>query len=255
MPTQIDHVVMVVNDLDEATRSFSERGFNVIEGGEHSFRKSRNVLITFQDGSYVEIIAFLEDGPKDDPWWQLLQKGEGWVDWCLYTDSINPLLARNIPGAKGPVDGGRITPDGDRIEWRTVRIPVHESVKLPFVIEDVTERSLRIPGGEAAVHPNGVVGIHRVTTAVNDLDDASTRLAELLGRNVESESGNSRSFALNTQVLNLFAPNPESDGAVELLQNRGPLPYEVVFAVGSGSSVHDHDKSVVHGARIAFVHE
>lgn len=255
MPAQIDHVVMVVENLDEATRSFTDLGFNVIEGGEHSFRKSRNVLITFQDGSYIEIIAFLEDGPKDDPWWQLLQKGEGWVDWCLYTESIDPLLAREIPGAKGPVDGGRITPDGDRIEWKTVRFPIDEDVKLPFVIEDITERSLRIPGGAAAVHPNGVVGIHRVSTPVNDLDAASTRLANLLGQPVQAEFENRRSFALNAHTLDLFVPESEEGNAAELLKLRGPLPHEVVFAVRSETGVDAAGTSIVHGARISFVRE
>lgn len=253
MPTQIDHVVIAVEDLDEAMRSFSDLGFNVIEGGEHSFRKSRNLLITFQDGSYIEIIAFLEDGPRDDPWWQLLQQGEGWVDWCLYAESIDPILARDIPGAKGPVDGGRITPDGDQIQWRTVRIPVRESVKLPFVIEDITARDLRIPEGNASIHPNGVTGIQRVTTLVRDLKNASEQLAILLDRSSERSSNLRQEFALNHQVLELFAPETRDEVNVDFLAARGPLPYEVTFVVDSDSAPEREWPSIVHGARISFV--
>lgn len=255
MPSQIDHVVIAVKDLDEATRSFKDLGFNVIAGGEHSFRRSHNALVTFEDGSYIEIIAFLDDGPADDPWWQLLQKGEGWVDHALFAESIQPILARGVPGARGPVDGGRITPEGARIEWRTVRFPGDDDIKPPFVIEDVTERSLRVPGGEAAIHPNGVTGIRRVTSLVRNLDTASQRLAKLFDHPENDVSAGRQSITLGSQVLELYEPKSSEQQAAESFETRGPLPYEVAFAVGSGSGIQGEESHLVHGARVVFVQE
>ena len=56
----IDHLVIVVKDLDQATRDYRELGFNVVAGGQHPVG-SHNALIAFEDGSYLEIIAFVHD--------------------------------------------------------------------------------------------------------------------------------------------------------------------------------------------------
>jgi hypothetical protein len=53
-----------------------------------------------------------------------------------------------------PREGGRIRPDGVQLKWRTLGL----KPPLPFVIEDVTGRELRVPGGAAADHANGATG-------------------------------------------------------------------------------------------------
>jgi hypothetical protein len=52
----IDHLVVVVKNLDQAAKDYQQLGFNVVPGGQHPVG-SHNVLISFQDGSYIEIIA------------------------------------------------------------------------------------------------------------------------------------------------------------------------------------------------------
>ena len=82
----IDHIVIVVRDLEAAMRSYEQLGFTVVRGGRHPVG-THNALISFADGSYIEIIAFYRDNP-DHRWWKPLQKGEGLVDFCMQTDDL-----------------------------------------------------------------------------------------------------------------------------------------------------------------------
>src|SRR5439155_691104 len=60
MLRQLDHVAMVVRDLDSATDDYRRRGFTVTPGGEHADGLTHNALIPFADGSYLELVAFHE---------------------------------------------------------------------------------------------------------------------------------------------------------------------------------------------------
>ena len=55
----------------------------------------------------------------------------------------------------------RTRPDGVRVMWRLMGAC---DLAAPFYIEDITERRLRIPDGEAQSHPNGALGIMRIET-------------------------------------------------------------------------------------------
>jgi hypothetical protein len=78
----------------------------------------------------------------------------------------------------GPRAGGRLRPDGTRLEWQigTPRTP-----DLPFLCADVTPRELRVPGGKAWEHQNGVVGILEVRLFVEDLEASTERYGALVG--------------------------------------------------------------------------
>ena len=161
MITKLDHVVLVVPDLARAVVEWERRGFTVTPGGEHTGGLTHNALVGFADGSYVELIAFhdVTAARGKHQWQPIAERGGGWSDFALLSDdlaadarALGPLVARP------PEDGGRTRPDGVRIAWRTARLVS----PLPFVIEDVTARDLRVPGGTAASHANGVAGIVRV---------------------------------------------------------------------------------------------
>ena len=55
---QLDHVVIKVNDLEGAMADYEALGFSVVVGGEHLAWGSRNALIPFKDGTYLELISF-----------------------------------------------------------------------------------------------------------------------------------------------------------------------------------------------------
>ena len=69
----IDHLVIAVNDLDQAANDYRQLGFTVVPGGKHPVG-SHNALVAFEDGSYLEIIAFYREA-LDHRWWDAITKG------------------------------------------------------------------------------------------------------------------------------------------------------------------------------------
>lgn len=158
---------MVVPDLERATREWRGHGFTVTPGGEHSGGLTHNALIGFTDGSYLELIAFhdVAAAAGKHPWQPMAAEGGGWADFALLSDGlVGDAKALGDVVAKPPEDGGRARPDGVRIAWRSARL----AAPLPFLIEDVTARGLRVPSGLAAIHTNGVSGIVRVVLGSTD---------------------------------------------------------------------------------------
>src|SRR5438105_11493916 len=86
MLTGIDHVVIVVPDLEAAIKSYEDLGFTVARGGRHPIG-SHNALIGLADGAYLELIAFFEP-TATHRWRAMLDNGGGLVDFCMQTDDL-----------------------------------------------------------------------------------------------------------------------------------------------------------------------
>ena len=178
----LDHVVIAVHDLDSAITDFRSLGFTVQPGGQHPGRTSHNALIVFADGAYIELIAWMAPAPQER-WWRLLQEhGDGYADFALLPrDTLAVLQAargRGLHSLIGPIDGGRVRPDGVQLQWRNAR---HETPDLPFLCGDVTPRALRVPEGPVRVHANGAQGVAELAIAVLDEEATVVRYRALLG--------------------------------------------------------------------------
>ena len=180
MLRQLDHVVLVARDLNAAIADHRRRGFTVTPGGEHADGVTHNALITFADGSYLEIVAFRDLARAlTHRWWKVAADGGGLADFALLSDDLAADAAALAELVKTPPkDGGRIRPDGVELKWRTALL----QPPLPFVIEDLTARDLRVPGGAAAEHANGATGIASVVVGAVDIADAEWRYAALRER-------------------------------------------------------------------------
>jgi hypothetical protein len=177
----LDHVVLVVLDLATAVADHRERGFTVTPGGEHAGGLTHNALVGFQDGSYLELIAFhdLAAAHGKHSWAPVAERGGGWADFALSSnDLLQDVAALTGLAARPPEDGGRTRPDGVAIAWRVVRL--HKP--LPFLIEDVTARELRVPGGSAAMHSNRTTGVANIVVGATDPKRVSERYALLRAR-------------------------------------------------------------------------
>ena len=177
----LDHVVLVVLDLDTAVADHRARGFTVTPGGIHTGGLTHNALVGFADGSYLELIAFGDvDGARGrHSWAPVAERGGGWADFALSSNDLRQdASALGDLVARPPEDGGRTRPDGVAISWRVARLVA----PLPFLIEDLTSRDLRVPSGDAARHGNGTTGIERVIVGAQDVASARARYAKLVER-------------------------------------------------------------------------
>jgi len=177
----LDHVVIAVGDLEQAIADYRSLGFTVAPGGRHPGRTSHNALIVFQDGAYIELIAWT--APNDAERWNVVHRahGDGFMDFALIPEDLPRATAeakaRGLP-LNGPIDGGRVRPDGVELKWQTAR---QTTFDLPFFCGDVTPRSLRVPEGDVRRHANGAAGVATVVVAVNDLAASTARYRAMLG--------------------------------------------------------------------------
>jgi len=255
MVKQIDHVVIGVRDLATASADYANLGFTVTLGGEHTGGATHNALVSFRDGSYFELIAFTDpDRPQPHRWWSRVAKGEGLVDFALLSNDLVRESARLTAAQvqSEPRDGGRLRPDGQQIAWKSASLVSTPQTQLPFVIEDVTPRELRVPNGTATAHPLGVAGIAGVSVVVEDLDASAPAYAALLenegdeSRSTVEGVSASRRYDIGQQWIELIQPTPESSLA-EYLADRGEGPYDIVLNGAENARLSVRD---THGARL-----
>ena len=103
---------------------------------------------------------------------------------------------------------------------------------LPFVIEDVTPRELRVPGGDAAKHALGVTSIAGLILVTDNVEEAATAMTSLLGapgEDVVVDEGAMLRFTLGEQWIALLQPGDDQSDAGKYLRRRGEGPYEVIL--------------------------
>ena len=179
---RLDHVVIAVGDLERTVACYADAGFTVIPGGRHPGRNTSNALVVFEDGAYLELISYSAPSPEERWWRELDAHGDGLVDFALLPQDLPAVVARararGLTDITGPLPGGRVRPDGERVTWQTARQAHHD---LPFLCADITPRFLRVPEGEMRRHPNGAKGVDEVAVAVADTKASLARYRAFLG--------------------------------------------------------------------------
>jgi catechol 2,3-dioxygenase-like lactoylglutathione lyase family enzyme len=247
----IDHVVILVTDLDAAVDSYTRLGFTVVPGGRHNVA-THNALIAFRDGAYIELIAFWEDD-RTHRWHRYLASGGGLVDYCMRTDDIaGDVAALREAGVamseKQPMS--RLRPDGYRLEW-ALSLATETQGITPFLIEDATPREERVP--REVEHANGVVGISGVTVAIRELD-AARRLAVLLGEAVSYEDGNGEHLRYVSNGHGIDFVDPSDGEAVDFLAGReGDGGVFALSLTTEGAEV-SIEPAEAQGARLSLLH-
>ncbi len=256
MISAIDHIVIGVDDLAAAVADYAAAGFTVTPGGQHTGGETHNALISFADGAYLELIAFTDPSRRvEHRWWDKLAGGEGFLDYALRSDGLvaeADRLRQAGLAADGPRDGGRLRPDGQAIAWRTLQ-PEAPVAALPFVIEDVTARGLRVPPDPATKHGNGVRAVAGLIVAVDDLDAAIPPYATLLGTAGDATPAagegmvRAHRFALGDQWVELAEPAAGADDIRRHLRERGAAPWEMVLVGPADAPV---PANLAHRARV-----
>jgi hypothetical protein len=176
---QIDHVVFLLPyALIQSPPTWLTSAFTLSPGGRHADNRTENRLILLADGSYLELMAFIDDDPKN-------REGHAWdkpygiVDWALtITSEEQPDVKKINSRLEGkdsevryadPVAGGRKRPDGVELKWKVTNPTGIERGAVPFWCHDVTEREKRVPvSKEATEHPSGALGVAGIRVGVDD---------------------------------------------------------------------------------------
>lgn len=181
----LDHLVVLVSHATLLKLPDQLKDVLVIApGGTHADGATANKLILFEDGFYIELIAFVEGKDpnlrKKHRWGQ--QKENTIIDWA-YTlpDERDFEAVRERVGQTGtgityaePTSGGRTREDGTELKWAVAisRDELNNALTpgyLPFWCLDRTSRSLRVPyenNPQHTRHPSGVRGVSTISVTV-----------------------------------------------------------------------------------------
>lgn len=204
----LDHIVLLVPyQTLQNLPTWLIDAFTILNGGAHAGGETENKLIVFRDGTYIELIAFVEGlDPEKRKQHRWGQRPEGRIiDWALSLVDYNGDDSHKEEEESGPAEvefkevqqrireaqtgieyedpvaGGRTTPAGVVLKWATSSPVLSSSEEgngngvfgggeLPFWCLDRTPRPWRVPHLDAAnvTHPSEITGIAGVTVSLGD---------------------------------------------------------------------------------------
>jgi hypothetical protein len=180
----VDHVGVVVRNLDVAKSDFERLGFTVSSGGSFPGGLS-NKIINFENGTYLELLAVQNLQPVKDEVAELAgfaRKHEGAMFLGLEVSSAEETLgylrARNFD-VKDPQPGS-ITQEGHTDKpkvplWYTVEMndkpaPEKKAISLPiFFIQYSASRPTNSRAKQREIHANTASAIRSVWMVVSNL--------------------------------------------------------------------------------------
>ncbi len=249
MALELDHIVIAVNELDKAVTDFNALGFDTVPGGQHPEFGTHNALIIFKDRTYLELLAPLP-GRNQTGFPGVGGGNEGYAGYALEAENIaNAVLRlreRDVDISDSQA-GSRTRPDGMQVEWFIAKI---EGGMSPFLIQDETPRTLRVPNDvKPTNHPNEVAGIVSLSLLVPDLSDGIQKYSNITG-DMPHITDDSATFQLDKVALILREP-VNADERTYLNSHAG-LPYEINLWTTDPDRQGLLTLSQAHGARMHY---
>jgi hypothetical protein len=184
---KIDHATIAGRDLAAMQRALKDAGIPSESGGPHANHATEMALVSFPDGSYLELIAIQAHADPDalaaHAWHKFLEGNAGPCAWAVRPDDLSAeaLRLRGRGVAVTPViRNGRRRPDGVELQWETVQAGEGDGNFLPFMIHDFTPRARRaFPSGSPTT--TNYKGVSKIVLGVRDLDAAIKRYEDAYG--------------------------------------------------------------------------
>ena len=185
---KIDHVTAAGSSLKQLQANLSAVGIESVYGGPHSNGATEMALVSFPDGSYLELMAPRANADPQalarQPWAKFLQADGGPCSWAArekdVATEVQRLRAAGI-AVSAPLRNGRQRPDGVRLDWETAQVGTEPNgTFFPFLIRDFTPREQRVfPQGKPLNRDFG--GVIKVVIAVHDLEASLKRYSQAYG--------------------------------------------------------------------------
>ncbi|OQE26779.1 hypothetical protein PENSTE_c005G02388 [Penicillium steckii] len=197
LPT-LDHIVILVSNTTlENLNNHLQNLFTIAPGGQHANGLTWNKLVLFQDGVYLEFIAFYDNvdpqARRDHRWGNLPENTI--IDWAFTYPPNNDfnIIRQRVAGTntgisyEEPAAWSRKRDDGVILEWTlsTPSGPAGSAIQqgsMPFWCLDTTPRSLRVPYKDTPIlaeHSSGVRGVSSLALNVDTSEIA--RLSKVYG--------------------------------------------------------------------------
>jgi hypothetical protein len=186
--SKVDHVTIAGSDLKQMQARLASVGIVSVYGGAHSNHATEMALVSFPDGSYLELMGIPANADAQavtaHVWGKFLKENAGPTAWAMRTKDLAAEVSRlKAAGVtvSPPSGSGRLRPDGVQLEWETSDVGGGiRGTFFPFLIQDKTPRAQRVyPQGKPVTRE--FRGVARVVIAVRNLDDAIKRYHEAYG--------------------------------------------------------------------------
>lgn len=192
----IDHVVVMVDDLDAAADNWRRVGFTVSPRGTHSAKLgSGNYTIMFGD-DYIELLGIVAATEHNAPSRAFLAERGGGIERIAFTTTDAAVGAQELRDrgiqALGPVDFGRPVelPGGGKgearfsiFEWPRDEAPANVRI---FACQHHTRDSVWIP--ELQCHANTSEGLQQVMITTPEPEDDARHMLKLIDTELYRES-------------------------------------------------------------------
>ncbi len=244
----LDHIIIGVHNLEQATDTFSTKlGLAVSGGGIHPTGGTANRIIVIGD-TYLELIAVRAPDEAQPSILQRLAKGEGYLNCVLGSNDLeadSAAMRQRGVSIIGPNAGMLTAADGRSRGWARVDVERPDLTQhYPFLIQHDSsgeERRTRLAGWTTPPpHPLGATKVLNTTIAVTDLHEATRRFQHIYGLQVsepytgEVDGWDATLSALllheQMQSLELAAPIPPVLDPIEgkpMVPQAGALAYHL----------------------------
>ena len=125
----IDHATVAGKDLKAMQASLTAIGLQTEYGGPHNNHATEMALVSFPDGSYLELIALQPNADpiavSKNPWAKQMQDNAGACAWAVRAKDVAAEVKRlQAVGVtvSPPEKSGRDRPDGVKLDWEIKRI-------------------------------------------------------------------------------------------------------------------------------------
>src|SRR6266581_569154 len=187
--TALDHIIIGVSDLDQATITFNEMlGLQASGGGTHPTGGTANRIIVIGD-TYIELITIRDAAQAQQSMRERLSKGDGYLNFVLASNDLEAdsaaIKSRGV-AIIGPTVGKLTSADGRSRGWLRTDIERPDLTQhYPFLIQHDSigeERRKRLAGWTSPPpHPLGAIKVLSTTIAVADLKEATLRFQHIYG--------------------------------------------------------------------------
>ena len=279
---KLDHTVVLVNDLDQAVKDYTQLGFTVSPGGEHAGGISRNALIHFQDGSFLELLVMKPSG-RTQLLRRMYQSGllknyrksakygmayrfygraldlggatptqEGITDFCLLADNVAGdyvKMQHNGVELTPPYHASRLRPDGKTVNWQMYTALDDD---LPFFRTDYYPKITRPTA--ALQHANGITGTKKMVIFADDYVTTINSYRQLFAGNQREETKSTTVFTLENGTVEIIdAHNTSRKEALTLVQSQGVGRFAQVMRTENQDFVQQMREGNTHG--LVFLEE